>query len=213
MAIHDLLWACPACGTEGGLRPWRGGETCTACGRRYRQLGGGRIVAEGAGEPEVTREAGEWAARLPEVRGVPAGEAMEAAVQLRRAVGDQVVKVAGEYLGRVERFGPPVPGTLRLTADALGFMPESGGEELAWGLEELTAVQLSSGSLQLKFRRKPLASFRFRDSSPRLWEARLGATLRALYARRGWGEVREMQPRIAVRPGSATPGPESAGDA
>lgn len=203
MAIHDLLWACPECGAEEALRRAGRGEACAACGTHYRQLGGGRIAASRPGRGEVVRGAAEWLAHLPEVTAVTQRAGTEAAATLRRAERDEAVRVAGEYLGRVEQFGPSTEGRLRLTPDALEFTPSGRGERQAWLLGDLTAVQLSSGSLQLKVRAEPLLSFRFSESSPRLWEARLGATLSAFYARHGRGRIVELQPRIVVAPGSA----------
>ena len=109
-----------------------------------------------------------------------------------------LVRHRGCFVGRVERLGSPRPGTLRLTCDALEFAPASGPVR-RWPLAEISAVQASSGTLQVKPRRQPLAAFRFPEGSVRLWEELLREALRRFYRSAGRGEIMEFQPRIVAR--------------
>lgn len=65
MAIRDLLWACPLCGTVGGLRPVKGGEACATCGALFRRGRGSTIEVRLPDGRVDTRPAPEWAAALP----------------------------------------------------------------------------------------------------------------------------------------------------
>lgn len=206
--IRDLLWACPECGTIDGLVELkRGEEGCGACGTRFRRGSGAMIEATLPDGARVARAASEWAARLPDPESIfPTDEEAENGVRpiretdviARMATGFQVVRHGSEYLGRIERLGPRRPAKLRLYAHAL----ELAGldrEGRTWPLERITAVQPSSSTLQIKVRDEPVISFRFVNSSPRLWEGLVCAALRKLYRERGLGEIVEFQPRIATR--------------
>jgi hypothetical protein len=206
MAIRDLLWACPLCGAEESLRPTDGGEACRACGATFRRGRGAEIeaVPPDGGVP-IVRHAAEWVRRLPPVRlpgeGEDGGEEVlyrRAPVEARVAISDTPVRRGRLYLGRVERFGPPWPGTLELTSHALVFAPE-GGTPCRWPFEDIGAVQPSSGVLQIKPRREPVVTFRFTEGSVRLWQELIEAALRRFYRRTGRGEIIEFQPRITAR--------------
>src|SRR5262245_63483192 len=96
------------------------------------------------------------------------------------ATGTRPYRHSGVYLGEVEYFGDPIEGKLSLTADAVVFDPEQ-GEVIRWPLHELTAVQPSSTTLQLKVRHGPVVSLRFPKGSPLLWEERLRSAVQASY--------------------------------
>jgi hypothetical protein len=202
MAIRDLLWACPLCGGERTLAGGRR-ERCTACGARFRRGAGSEIVAERAGEAPLARAAAEWAALLPPVmplRPPPAGAptpAHEEPAIARVVASDSALRSRGRFLGRIEHFGPPRRGRLRLTPDALAFSGEGG--PIAIPLDRITAVQPSSSTIQVKARGEPLVSFRFPQGSARFWEELLTTTLRERYRARGRGEIAEFQPRIVTR--------------
>jgi hypothetical protein len=202
MAIRDLLWACPLCGGErtiAGKRP----ERCAACGARFRRGPGSEIVAQRAGEPARARPAAEWTALLPPVAPLrpaatgAAALAHEEPAIARVAARDTALRGAGRFLGRIEHYGPPRRGHLRLSPDALVFSGE--GEPIAMALDRITAVQPSSSTLQVKARDEPVVSFRFPQGSARFWEELLTATLRERYRARGRGEIVEFQPRIVTR--------------
>lgn len=206
MAIRDLLWACPLCGAEGGIRPVGKREACRACGARFRRGRGSNIVAEAANGTSRTLPAAEWADMLPPIEEFAArlepsgadGALYRTRVRARTATGESVIRLDSVYLNRIEQFGPPREGVLALLADRLRLDPDDGEAE-EWAFDELTAVQPSSSTLQIKARRRPVVSFRFPEDSARFWEEILCATLRRYYREAGRGEIVEFQPRIVAR--------------
>lgn len=206
MAIRDLLWACPICGREGGLAAQRRDEeACTACGTRFRRGHGAAITATRPDGRTETLHAAEWSDRLPPLelaaRAIadtdgPARLHREA-VRVRFAEGYQPIRFRGEYLNRIERFGPYRDGVLTLETERI--LLELEGEVIEWPLESIRAVQPSSSTLQLRAGDSSLVSFRFPNGSARFWEELLSGALRALYHERGLGEIIEFQPRIVTR--------------
>lgn len=200
MAIRDLLWACPICGTRGGLRKERKAEVCTGCGAAYRRLGGAVIEATRADGGVVRRHAREWLDALPPLR-LPrledAGEHVEV-VHARFADGVSAVRHRGRHLNYIERFGESIEGRLRLGPDGLEFDPGR-GEPYRWPFDAITAIQSSSRTLQVNSRAHPLVSFRFPTGSAHYWEELLREALRAAYRAAGKGEIVEFQPRIVTR--------------
>lgn len=201
MAIRDLLWACPLCGLQGGLRPDRKGETCSGCGARFRRARGAIIEASTRDGRTTRRSATDWAAALPAAPApeFPAdGILRRDRVQVRFAEREDPVYRAGEFIGAVERFGPVRPGDLMLEEAALSLRLDD-GEERRWPLDTVQALQVSSGSVQIRPPRGSVVAFRFPNSSARLWEESIAAALRARYRATGRGEVVEFQPRIVAR--------------
>jgi len=206
MAIRDLLWACPLCGLEGGLRRTGRWEACRGCGARFRRGRGASIIAQAADGTTRIHAAAEWADRLPGIEEymsrleprTPDGVLRQSRVRARVAVGESVIRLGSTYLNRIERFGPPRDGVLALCADRLRFTPDAGEAE-EWIFDEVTAVQPSSSTLQVKARRRPVVSFRFPEDSARFWEELLCAVIRRHYRATGRGEIIEFQPRIVTR--------------
>ncbi len=207
MAIHDLLWACPLCGAVDALaRADKGDERCRSCGASFRR--GKRALIE-ATHPDGTvevRSAAEWAARLPPPGGEGgaageggAGRVHRTRVLARFALGDEVIRRGGTFLGIMERLGPERPGTLALAETSLELKLDD-GEERHWRLDEVAALQASSTSIQLRPRGQPIVSFAFPESSARLWEERLTEGLRVRWRSLGRGEIVEFQPRIVTGP-------------
>jgi len=212
MAIRDLLWACPLCGSVGGLARSRGGDACRTCGASFRRVSGSAIQARLPDGRVQTRPSAEWAAALPpepspagEGGRDPAGRAggdrlwRRDRVLARFALGDEPIRLGGEFLGTMERLGPKRPGELALTGAALELRLDD-GEVHRWPLEELSALQASSGTVQIRPRGRPIVSFAFPDSSARLWEESIAAALRVRWRGLGRGEIVEFQPRIVGRP-------------
>jgi hypothetical protein len=206
MAIRDLLWACPLCGLEGGLRRTGRWEACRGCGARFRRGRGASIIGQAADGTTRIHAAAEWAERLPGIEEytsrlepqTPDGVLRQSRVRARVAVGESVIRLGSTYLNRIERFGPPRDGVLALYVDRLRFTPDAGEAE-EWTFDEITAVQPSSSTLQLKARRRPVVSFRFPEDSARFWEELLCAAIRRHYRVTGRGEIIEFQPRIVTR--------------
>jgi hypothetical protein len=198
VALSDLLWACPECGEVGGIDA-RG--TCR-CGVTFSRGKGSVIVARFPDHSVRERSPAAWVDRLPPVERLldteDAGVVRRAAVLAREALATTPVRKGGRFLNRIEQYGPKRQGTLEMRLHALIYTPEGeGGRE--WPFAALTAVQTSSGTLQLKIRDYPLVSLRFLDDSLVLWEALLHTALRKYYRRTGRGEIAEFQPRIVTR--------------
>lgn len=204
MAIPDLLWACPSCGRDRGLREKAG--RCTACRTRFERVDGALIRATTPDGATTTLDAAAWILRLPSPHDLLEAAAREqgsstvrtARVSARHVTGEQPVRARGRYLNRREVYGPEHEGTLELALDRAIFRRE-GEDPAEWRFDALTAVQASSRSLQLKSARLPLVSFRFLDDSSFLWERLVTAAVRRFYRETGRGEIIELQPRIVTR--------------
>ena len=191
--IRDLLWGCVICGAVESLRMRDRVETCDKCGARYRRTKrGADIAVEVEGRGVETRSAAEWSSQLPAVNPTGSAECL-----MRVAESDMPVSGYGEYLGRVEKFDEFRFGTLTLTAEQLTFRDRDNDRlQFICPLGDITAVQPSSTSLQIKARKQPVIAIRFVNSSSRLWEERLQLALRQYYSGR---EIIEFQPRICLR--------------
>lgn len=199
MPIKDLIWACPHCHTIESLdREGRCG-TCHVWLRRGR---GAQIVLSAGGGTGEERSPADWLARLPwpdldgEGKALPAGlvPPFEAEVQLR-AEQRQAALRRGDYLGRIEVFGPPLRGRLRVDARRFVFEPVAGE---AWSSTtlDLLSIQPASSAIQLRARGKPVISLAFAAGSVRLWEQRLKFCVRQAWSAAGRGEITEFQPQI-----------------
>ncbi len=198
MAIRHLLYACVECGREEGIRETREGEVCNRCGACYSRVDGAGIrVAPPNGEA-VTKPAWEWLDILGHTDALQRPPGRPEPVIVRLAHGTRPYRHSGVYLGEVEYFGDPVAGLLELTAESVVFKPTAGAT-INWHLRDLTAVQPSSTTLQLKIRHGPVVSIRFPEGSPLLWEERVRSAVQAWYTAAGRGEIAEFQPRIVCR--------------
>lgn len=190
--IKDLLWACVVCGREESLRPGEHDrEVCRECGTTYERGQGANIIVTRQGSAPIEKPAGKWARELPSV-------SLEGSADctVRFADRDLPIRAYGQYMGRYEQFGEPVAGRLSVDAERVRFQAT---RSFDWSLLDLTAIQLSSSTLQLKARRQPLVTIRFTTSSSKLWEERLQGAVQAAYHRAGKGDVVEFQPRIVTR--------------
>jgi hypothetical protein len=199
MAIKDLLYACIECGREAGIKATEHAETCERCGTRYSRTDGADIRVERPNGSVEVRPPSEWLdlleAKLPiEQMRTDRRER----VVVRTATSSTPHRHRGIYLGQIESFGQPEAGWLSLSPTELRFEPDT-GEDRIWPLIELTAVQPSSTSLQLKLRRGPVLSLRFPEASSLLWEEHVRHAVQTLYTTLGSGEVREFQPRIVCK--------------
>ncbi len=201
MALTDLFWACPVCGARDAVQDGReekGSARCTRCGSQFRRVSGANIELE---RPDGTREtasAAHWLDRLPPMEALLSERPIrEARATLRVANAERTIQEHGRYLNRIEIFGDGDEGTLRLLPDGVAFHGTRG--DVVWSFDDLTAIQPSSHTLQLKARGRPVASLRFDDDSVRLWEELLMLAVREFYRREGKGEVVEFQPRISIR--------------
>lgn len=196
MAIRDLLWMCPACGAEESLVRDGRTERCRICAARLHRGNRATIVLETAGQPPSVRDARDWVDLIGEPD--DAGRDVGTRVILRDAEQSWPLRAAGELLGFVERFGPKIPGTLTLSAEAITFAPDNGIPR-TWPILDVTAVQPASSRLQLKMRGETVVTLHFVEGSVRLWEARVQHRLRQAWRAAGRGEIVEFQPRVSSR--------------
>ena len=204
MGIRSLLWACPLCGEDRALEDGDGRKeaVCRACGTAFARVRGADIEARRKDGSTEVRTAADWLERLPSPgailgQGGGDGPVRTAEARIAEVVGEEVVRVGGDYLNRVEVWGEESPGTVELWPDRL-VIGRQDEDPVVWPLETLTAVQTSSKTLQLKARSAPLTSFRFVHDASLLWERLLHAALRDFYGRTGRGEIVEFQPRITA---------------
>ena len=198
MAIADILWACPACGKFGSIRPADHGTERCSCGAEFSRGPNSVISAAFPDGRKETRHAAEWMDSLPleRPRGA-AGELARARASVRSVAGYQVLRRGSDLLNRIEQMGPPSDVTMVLYDDRLEIVPEA-GDPAIHPLETIVALGSSSGNLQLRFRETGLLSVRFQDASIRWWEEQLRVCLRRLYARADGAEIVEFQPRIVA---------------
>jgi hypothetical protein len=136
----------------------------------------------------------QWLQRLP-ARPANWGPPEPAAVRLKIASGTHAIARHGELLGWIDRLGPVRRGILSLDDDHLRFRTQD-GSTLQWPLDEITAIQPSSSSLQIKARGRPVASLGFPQASVRLWEDAIQDFIRRRWRAAGRGEIVEFQPMI-----------------
>jgi hypothetical protein len=198
LALADLLWACPHCGTLGAIDD----DGRCRCQVRFRRTDGARIEASYPDGRTEVRTAAAWVDELPDpatLLEAREGEPVRRAdVVFQEVTGTQDVHSGGQFLNRIERFGPARNGFVELRRNAFRY-GESDADPVVLPMEELTAVQASSNTLQLKARHRPLVSFRFTEDSVFLWEILAQTALSDFYQRSGRGRIVEFQPRIAAR--------------
>jgi hypothetical protein len=198
LALTDLLWACPQCGTLGAIDD----EGRCRCQVRFRRTDGAMIEASYPDGRTEVRTAAAWVDELPDpatLLRVGEGETVRRAdVVFQEVTGTQDIHSGGRFLNRIEQFGAARNGFLELRRGAFRY-GESDAEPVVLPMEALTAVQASSSTLQLKARHRPLVSFRFPDDSVFLWELLTQTALSDFYRRSGRGRIVEFQPRIVAR--------------
>jgi hypothetical protein len=197
MPIRDLLYACVECGREGGLKPTQEkprAEVCERCSTRYTAAGSGLIRVERPRQPAEVKHPSEWLDLLKGLAGPP-DHGHRDRVVVRIAERMRPYRHAGRYLGHIEEFGDAEEGSLTLHNDALVFT-RGDSERRTWHLDDVTAIQPTSATLNLKIRRGPLVALRFPDASPLLWEERLRAAIQDRFTASGRGDILEFQPRI-----------------
>ena len=197
MAIRDLLWRCPDCGLEHGLRPGRGGEVCAGCGTVFRRGAGSTIRAIRAGKPAETLSSSEWLERLEQVDMSTLATELTSSWrgELRLFEGEVPVRAGGRFLGYSERLGKSKSGQIALREDRLEFESDA-GKAWSWPLDEITGLQPSSDAVQIKVKGQQVFALAIPDASRRFWEDRLTDAIRRRRRSTGRPEIREFQPRI-----------------
>lgn len=167
------------------------------------------IASRGGPLPAATREDGSIA--------------YAAAAVLRRRVDEAAVLYGGEVTGFAERMGEGRAGVVAVTDRELRFAaevsgarrgpdgtaagarsgggdgaaaPGADGEIRRWPLLDISALQTSSGALQLSLKPDELVELRFVTDSPWRWELLVEHLLREAWRGEGRGEIVEFRPRI-----------------
>jgi hypothetical protein len=198
VAIHDALWACPFCRRIESIRPGRRDERCTGCGATFAAAAGARILATAPGKAPEARTLEGWERDLPPIEEAAQADAGPAPAILRQAGPALPVFAGRQMLGWAERFGARIPARVSLEEGVLAIRADS-LPEIRWRLEEVTAVQPSSSSVQLRRRDRQLLSLAFPEGSIRLWEVRLQDAVRKSYRDAGKGSITEFHPTIRTR--------------
>jgi len=221
MALRDLIYRCPSCGSfeiEGDRRR----VSCAQCETEVRRDAAGRGLLRLVKErPHVAK----WvsAATLvdeierlggPSRVDLSAKGIEEARVRLSFASGQGTpLRFKGDLLGFIERFRPTQEGVLRLDRDSIWFEPDpeksSRSEVLQTPLLEMKALQTSSKALQWVGQGDRVFLVRFIEDSPRRWDDCLKHAVRSAWARAERGEILEFQPRIRGTGSESSPGPRS----
>ena len=177
--------------------------SCPSCGSSYRRRARG-VEERGSGErtlhsvaalvEAIQRHGGALTAA-----GGPDGPlAYEAAALFHGFVREEAVQdERGRLLGFVERPGEGRLGSLRLDDKTLSFQSDS--ERHVWALEDITALQVSTRSLQVGVRHRGTLQLTLTLDSTYRWEALLQHVIRRRWNEEGWGEITEFQPRITGR--------------
>jgi hypothetical protein len=132
---------------------------------------------------------------LPPIEGPPESSGLPPqSVIVRWANPPRPVRHRGRLLGWAESFGPQVIG--KASVDSQAFMLFLDRDVLTWPLEDITAVQPSSATLQIHGGAHRLVSVRFLEDSVRRWEAVLHRTIQNRVRQLGRGEVAQFHPRI-----------------
>ena len=200
--IHHMLYRCPLCGHDPMVRLVRRAE-CPDCGTVFERGKGSSILIRTPGSPARVSTATELLAAIAGMAEESLGECMEedapiheAQVALGRAVGQDTVRFNGHVLGFAERIRAEGKGILRLHSDRVIWCAK-GNDPVAWPLDVIRAIQISSRAIQVRFLGCGLRQFEFIEDSPKRWEDLMRMVLQRFYATRGEIIV-EFQPQIVT---------------
>ncbi len=176
---------------------------CPACEATFARAARGVSVRSSAGAANMS--VAELVDRIRDHGGplsaaTPDGAALryESDVLYHGPVSEEPLRHHGHLLGFVERPGQAQRGVLEVTERDLSVRGV-GVQALRWPLRELTALQVSTRSLQIGIRRFGTIQVTFPDASTFRWEELLQHVIREVWRREGRGELTEFQPRITGR--------------
>jgi DNA-directed RNA polymerase subunit RPC12/RpoP len=200
--IHHMLYRCPRCGHDPLLRLVRRAE-CPDCGTVFERGKGSDILIRTPGSPTRVSTARELLVAASAMVDDSLDECMEgdapihqARVAVGRAEGQDIVRFNGHVLGFSERIKSEGKGILRLYSDRVIWCA-NGNDPVAWPLEVIRAIQISSRAIQVRFLPCGLRQFEFLEDSPKRWEDLFRLALQRFYAARGEIIV-EFQPQIVT---------------
>ena len=205
MPIEHLLYRCPRCGSDTTTRGK--GVRCEACGTTFEQGDLAVITvrsADGTVEETSARAAIDAIERFggasPATHHASRELSYETPVAVAKVQRYEAVRWRGRLLGFWERFPEERPARLGLGDGGLTLTAIEQGSRV-WPWAEISALQVSSGAIQLDIRRDGLYQVQFLVDSPKRWKELLEGGLRRFYAQRGQTVI-EFQPRIVTRPHS-----------
>ena len=136
----------------------------------------------------------------PLAAATPSGAVLhyESDVLYHGPVSEEPLRDQGRLLGYVERPGRARRGVLEVTERDLSFRG-AGGQEVRWQLSDVTALQVSTRSLQIGIRRLGTVQMTFLEDSTFRWEELLQHVIREVWRGEGRGDILEFQPRITGR--------------
>jgi hypothetical protein len=199
MPLRHVLYRCPLCGhdpTEG-----KGDEAaCRGCGASFtRAPSGVRVLGDGVDEVSpvalLVDRIEELGGCLTAAVGEDGAFRYASPVLYHGFLEEREVRGRGRLLGFRETPGTAVDGVLELTARSLTFLSAERSDE--WPLDSVTALQVSTRSLQLGILRRGTLQMTFPEASTLRWEALLQHAIQELWTSRGRGTIAEFQPRIS----------------
>ena len=202
MPLRHVLYRCPLCGHD----PTAGQGDEVEC------LGCRAIFRRGQRDIQVLTAGGESVEAMPglvdriRAHGGPVTAATNADGSIRYTADavyqgilrEEPLRKGGRLLGYVEYPRRPQEGLLKVTAWELSFRAV-GLPDLRWPLRDVSALQVSTRSLQIGIRYMGTIQFTFPASSTFRWEELLQHLLREVWRREGRGEITEFQPRLTAR--------------
>ncbi|TVP73126.1 MAG: hypothetical protein EA352_12195 [Gemmatimonadales bacterium] len=226
MALHDLLYRCPLCGTD-PTEPGGGPDEvrCPTCGARMTWQPEPPAGSEGeAGRVDVETPGGEGSGSVPihlltqriAAMGGPIPAALgeggvlgaSAEIRLRWVEREAAVRYRKSVLGFRELLGRAGEAArLELDGSVLQVWPVSkeGGEGSGgrprhrWHVGDIRALQAMTSALQLSLADGSVVLLAFEEASARRWDDLLRAAMQRVRAREGEDVISEFQPRVRGR--------------
>jgi len=217
VALRHVLYRCPLCGHDPTVGE-RDRAACTSCGSSFRRGARGVWVRGPAGEENVSvidlvDGIRAWGGAMSAATGTDGTVHYSARARYHGWLVESPLSASGRTLGYVDQRAPGVRGVLEVDDQALAFRPAQGtgaapearpgGEPrhggTRWPLAEISALQVSTRSLQVGVRRLGTAEITLPEGSTFRWEELLQELLRRTWRRLDRGEITEFQPRVTGR--------------
>lgn len=202
MPLRHVLYRCPRCGNDPTVG--QGDEArCRACRATFARAHRGIHVS--TPDSESVETVATLVAQIREYGGPvtaatnPDGSLFYGADAVYQGLlAEEPLSKGAQLLGYVEKTGPPREGLLEVTDQELSFRGV-GVHELRWPLRDISALQVSTRSLQIGIRYLGTVQFTLATASTFRWEELLQHLLRETWRRAGLGEITEFQPQITTR--------------
>ena len=203
MPLAHLLFRCPECGQD-PIRGQKDRVVCPSCGTAFRRnrYGDDLEVRRPGGDTRRTSVVELLDAitgqDAPPEAGADGPARRTAPARYHGVLTEDPLRARGALLGFVERPGAGRLGRLVLTDEALSFRADGAGkgDHERWRLLDLTALQISSGALQVGIGRGRTVEIDLMGASALRWKLLLEDAIRSAWRDAGRGEIAEFQPRI-----------------